>query len=108
MIKVLEKLDEFGLILSVKKCKFEAAEVAYLGQRISEKGLAPIESKVEALKKFTRPMTVKDLRSFLGTLNFSRQYIPHLAQKIKLLTDLLRGEIFEVSSKMESRSTRKL
>ena len=91
VVKVLERLDGFGLTLSIKKCMFEAAEVEYLGHRISERGLAPIESRVEALKKIARPITIKDLRSFLGTLNFSRQYIPHLAQKIKLLTDLLKG-----------------
>ena len=84
-------MNDFGLTLSIKKCVFEAAEVEYLGHRISERGLAPIESRVEALRKFARPITIKDLRSFLGTLNFSRQYIPHLAQKVKLLTDLLKG-----------------
>ena len=51
-----------------------------MGHRVLAKGLAPIESRVEALNKFTRPITVKDLRSYLGTLNFSRQYVPHLAQ----------------------------
>ena len=30
IIKVLEKLAEFGLTLSIKKCIFAAAEVVYL------------------------------------------------------------------------------
>ena len=50
-----------------------------------------MHNRAEAIERIARPITIKDLRSFLGTLNFSRQYIPHLAQKIKPLTDLLKG-----------------
>ena len=88
---VLLKLAKFVLTLRIKKCIFAAAEVVYLGHRISANGLAPILKRVEAIKKFTRPVTITHLYSFLGTLNFSRQYIPDLGQKLKSLTDLLRG-----------------
>ena len=39
---------------------------------ISAEDLAPIQNRAEALEKFAKPETIKDLRSFLGTFYFSR------------------------------------
>ena len=45
---VLGRLEEAGLRLKREKCTFLADEVVYLGHKIDQHGLHPIEDKVEA------------------------------------------------------------
>ena len=44
--QVLERLQDAGLTLKLKKCEFGAAECTYLGHRIGQGGARPEESKV--------------------------------------------------------------
>jgi hypothetical protein len=53
--------------------------------------LAPLPDHVEAVTKFPRPSTVKELQGFLGLKNFYRLFIPAAASILKPLTDSLKG-----------------
>ena len=55
---------------------FGATEVTFLGYIDSAAGTRPLEEKVVAINLFQRPVLVKDLRRFLGMLNFYRRFIP--------------------------------
>ena len=68
---------EYGVLLNPTKCVFGAAEVTFLGCTVSAEGARSLEEKVAAIYRFQRPVLVKDLRRFLGMLNFYRQFIPH-------------------------------
>ena len=46
--------------------------------------------KVEAIRNFPMPTKKKELRSFVGLLNFYRKFLPRLSHYISLLTDMLR------------------
>ena len=46
------------------------------------------QHRVEALAKYTRPSMKKDLRAFLGVIEFYRRYIEHLSKQIAILTPL--------------------
>ena len=51
---VLGRLEEAGLRLKREKCKFLADKVVYLGHKIDQHGLHPVEDKVEAIQKGRR------------------------------------------------------
>ena len=72
---VLKRLDENGLTINLSKCKFSVPEINFFGHKFSSKRLAPDPKKVEALKSFTCPKDIKQLRSFIGMANFSSRFI---------------------------------
>ncbi|GBP39940.1 Transposon Tf2-8 polyprotein [Eumeta japonica] len=60
---------------------------------IGSKGAKPLEQKVESIKNFPIPKTVKELRRFLGMINFYRRFIPDAARIQAPLNALLTGSI---------------
>ena len=47
--QVLERLDNANIRLKWEKCKFAAEETDWLGYKLSQTGIKPINSKVQAL-----------------------------------------------------------
>jgi len=89
---VFERLAEYGLVINVEKCVFCVDEVEFLGHKVSADGVFPSAEKVEAIKKFELPVTQKDLRRFLSTLNFYRRFIKNAAEDQHKLNKFLKGK----------------
>ena len=70
---VIERLKAHNLVLNRDKCVFAQPET-FLGHLISAAGVAPLPSKVEAIRNFAQPRTLKQLKRFLGMLNFYRRF----------------------------------
>jgi hypothetical protein len=64
--------------------------VSYLGHIITEDGVRPDPTKVEAIKNFPRPETAKQLKSFLGMASYYRRFIPRFSQIAAPLHSLLK------------------
>ena len=90
--KVLNRLMEFGLKLKPKKCAFAREQVDYLGHTLSAEGVRPNNAKVEAVKSFPRPKSSKEVKSFLGLVNFYRRHLPNFAVVTRPLTALTRQD----------------
>jgi Reverse transcriptase (RNA-dependent DNA polymerase) len=69
----------------------EWSVVEFLGHRVSAAGVAPLQSKVQAVEQFPQPQSIKQLMTFLGMLNFYRRFLPQAAKVLKPLTDCLKG-----------------
>ena len=91
--QLFTRMQEYGVLVNTAKCVFGASEVTFLGYRISERGTKPLESKVQAIKEFPTPKTVKQLRRFLGMINFYRRFLPNAAQTQAPLNALLTGSV---------------
>ena len=87
---VLESFRKAGVKMSLKKCQFGRKEVDYLGFHLGCNGISPQQSKVEANLDIEEPKNVKELRSFLGTMNFSRRFIERYAQRVEPLNRLVK------------------
>ena len=70
--KVLERLRSAGLKVNANKSFFAQPELEYLGYWITRKGIAPLPKKVEAIRKIAPPKNKKDLRRFIGLINYYR------------------------------------
>ncbi len=75
----LEKLDEVlrrlaaaGLKVNANKSFFGRHELEYLGYWITRDGIQPLPKKVEAIMKIAEPKTKKELRAFIGIVNYYR------------------------------------
>ena len=67
---VLDKIEMAGLKINATKLNFAAHELEYLGYWISQEGIQPLASKVEAIKKMTTPKNRRALRIFIGVINY--------------------------------------
>ena len=100
--KVLLKVSEAGLRLKPSKCVFAADEIEYLGHTLTAEGVKPNSEKIESVKSFPRPSTVKEVKGFLGLANFYRRHIPDMATISRPLTALTRKDVtFEWTEEWE-------
>ena len=78
----------------MSKCAFGHPQIDFLGRSITSKGVAPLEDKIDnLLKKIKLPTSVKSLQRYIGFLQFYRQYIPRLAEKLTPLYKLLQKDV---------------
>ncbi|KRY42307.1 Retrovirus-related Pol polyprotein from transposon opus [Trichinella spiralis] len=50
----------------------------FLGHTVDANGIRPLPDKVQAVKAFPAPKTGRELRRFLGMVNFYRRFLPHI------------------------------
>jgi len=81
--QVLTRLSAAGLKINASKSTFCCAELEYLGYLINREGVRPTIKKVESIRAIAPPKTKKQLRSFIGMVNYYRDMWPmrshHLA-----------------------------
>ncbi|UYV83878.1 hypothetical protein LAZ67_X000489 [Cordylochernes scorpioides] len=87
--QVLKKIQEEGMTLNPEKCQFGVKTVKFLGHSLSSEGLFIDEEKLDAITKMEAPRSTKELKSFLGMVNYLGKFIPNLADKLQPLNSLL-------------------
>lgn len=93
---VLKRLAEYSIALNEEKCVYRVRNITFLGHRLSEKGIEPVEDKVLAIKMFRQPTSPEEMRSFLGLVNFVAKFIPLVATHTEPLRRLTKtGVPFE-------------
>ena len=90
--KVLKKLADYNLAIAAHKSTFHVPEVEFLEYILNETGVTMSERKVEAVKKWKVPKSVKDIQRFLGFANFYRRFIKGFSGIGRPITNLLRKE----------------
>ena len=69
---VLNKLRRAGLKVNAKKSFFAQQQLEYLGYWVTTKHITPLSKKVQAILDIAQPKTKKQLRSFIGIVNYYR------------------------------------
>lgn len=88
---VFERLRKGNLSINADKCRLARSELEFLGHHITPEGLKPTEKKVEAIRDFEKPTIAKDLKRFLGMINFYRPFLPHATKNQSVLQKLIVG-----------------
>jgi hypothetical protein len=88
--KILARLKEFRLKISREKSSFFKTEVRFMGHIISARGVRPNEDKVAAIRDIPIPTNAKEVRSFLGVINYYLRFLGNLAGKVEPLNRLLK------------------
>lgn len=91
--EVFKRLKQYGMLVNTSKCVLGVSEVTFLGYLISGSGCRPLDLKVQAVKEFPPPTNVRQLRGFLGMLNFYRRFLPQAALIQAPLHALLTGSV---------------
>lgn len=88
--QLLEAIKKEGFRLKFTKCAFAEQMVQYLGHIIANNTIKPIKNNIKSIKEFPLPKTQKNIRQFLGKINFYHNYIPESAVILEPLHNLLR------------------
>ena len=70
--RILVRLQQAGLKVNAKKYFFARGELEYLGYWITRIGIQPMKNKVAAIMKIAALTNRKELRSFIGVINYYR------------------------------------
>ena len=90
---VFEKLSAANVTLKASKCVIASDAVDFLGYRLSQEGVKPLERLVSAIVEFKRPEKRKEVKSFLGIAGFYRNFIPNFADVARPLNNLTSDNV---------------
>ena len=76
---IFDRIRSAHLQLKPKKCHLCQEEVSFLGHRVSAQGVTTEEDKVQAVREWPVPQTVKAVRAFLGLTGYYRRFIQDYA-----------------------------
>ncbi|XP_021346951.1 uncharacterized protein LOC110446237 [Mizuhopecten yessoensis] len=88
--ELFSRLRNAGLTARPSKCALGFGSLSCLGHVVGLGGLELEQSKVKAIEEAPRPVTKKQVRSFLGLAGFYRKFIPNFAAISVPLTDLTK------------------
>ncbi|PKI42438.1 hypothetical protein CRG98_037169 [Punica granatum] len=87
--QLFDHLKKYKLRLNPAKCTFSFKSKKLLGFVVSEKSIEVNPNKVKAIMELPPPSTVREVRSFLGRLNYIARFIANLTDKCQQLFCLL-------------------
>ena len=76
---ILGALRRAGLTANAKKCCIGLTETEYLGFTIGRGCVKPQTKKVERIREWPRPLTKKQLKSYLGLISYYLKFISNYA-----------------------------
>lgn len=99
--KVFVKLQQHSLKIKGSKCSFGTDQVEYLGHVVNAEGVSVDPTKIECIKQWKQPTTLKGLRGFLGLAGYYRKFVKNFGVIAKLLTNMLKKDGFKWSTEAE-------
>ena len=92
--QIFECVRKSGLKLSPGKCEFGVQKITFLGKVITPAGIQPERERIKKfMNKLTMPRTVKQVKRLVGFLQFWRDFIPNLSEKLLPFYKLLRKNV---------------
>ena len=88
--KVLQRLADHNLTLNKDKCKFAQKELCFMGHILTANGVKPDNRKIEAIQQAQIPTTPKEIRSFLGLVQYCAKFIKDYSTISEPLRELTR------------------
>lgn len=91
--EVFKRISSDNLKLKPNKCNLFCKKIKILGYYVSRAGIESDPDKVRAIKEFTTPSNVTELRRFLGMLQCFNKFCPQLSEIASPLYRLTSSKI---------------
>ncbi len=102
--QALQVLRENQLYAKASKCEFFKTKMGFLGHVLTGDGVQADPQKVQAIKEWPQPKTVKHVRSFLGLANYYRRYVHGFANMAAALNELTKKNVPFIWSNAQARA----
>ncbi|GAU40248.1 hypothetical protein TSUD_219590 [Trifolium subterraneum] len=90
LLKMFQRLRKYRLRLNPNKCTFNVRSGKLLSFIVSQKGIEVDPDKVRSIREIPAPQTEKQVRGFLGRLNYISRFISHMTATCGPIFKLLR------------------
>lgn len=84
----LRRISDAGLRINAEKSYFGRGAIEYLGYWVTRDGIQPLPAKVEAMLNMEEPKTRRQLRAFIGLVNYYRDMWRRRSHVLAPLTEL--------------------
>ncbi|CAH2086484.1 unnamed protein product [Euphydryas editha] len=88
---IFDKLRTLNIKINKDKTVLMSSQLEYCGHVIDKDGVHKTPEHVKAILEAPQPRNVKELRSFLGTINFYHKFLKNAAENLKPLYQLLKN-----------------
>lgn len=88
--RVFKLLGDYNWRIKLSKCQFACETINYLGHRVSQGSIQPLERNIDKIKNMKAPSNPEELISFLGTAAYYKKFICGYDYLIKPLRDLTK------------------
>ena len=89
--QVFQRFADRNIILNPDNTKLGLDEVEYVGHLISVEGIKFTEEKLANALSFPKPVKEKELKQFIGLVNYFRNHLRNLSSVMAPLQDMLLG-----------------
>jgi hypothetical protein len=93
MKQIFDKYQVANLRFNGQKSQVCCPRVQYLGYQFDETGVRISDARAQIIKDWPTPKNVKQVRSFLGSINFVKRLVPRHAELTCPLRELLRPNV---------------
>ena len=80
---LLQRCKDHGIVLNPDKMKLRMSEVNFMEHLLTNKGLKPDPTKVEAITKMPKPQDVEGVQRLNGFVNYLAGFLPELSEVMK-------------------------
>lgn len=99
-VKLLKHLANSGHKASLSKLQFVQEKVVFLGHVITSEGKTLSSKRVDSIQNLPRPITKKQMMSFLGMCSYCRQFISNYAILEAPVASLIHGKGLQSQDKI--------
>ena len=93
LLKLFQRLRKYRVCQNPNKCTFGVRSGKLLGFIVSHKGIEVDPDKVKEIQEIPAPRTEKQVRGFLGRLNYISRFISHLIATCDPISKLLKKDL---------------
>jgi hypothetical protein len=86
------RVRKANLTLKPKKCSLGYGQIDFLGHTLRGSEVSPKVESIDKIVDMPRPQNKKQVRSFLGAVNYYRKFISHCAELMAPLSDLTKKQ----------------